>query len=576
MVYFLNRIAYLLFANFAWVFLGIFLYSQEGSPSTTQIEAMQSIFKNRLSQTKSRLDQLEERLNLGVAESTPQAKPTSPVTEKKLYRSSLDFDRNRARSSYRSEFDLSEEDPISEFRFSKRESFLPSWFGKPIPSRPEPPTISSRESRLERISSLSRQKTQPRKTRSSFGKPFFDPSAKPSAKQIPASDSSRPRSSPTSQSTPSSDEPIYPVSRIVLSYGGDLQGLPNLDPLSSIRFQGDGAGAPYIDLGLLLSDFPLESPIRLRSRDLRQISEIIVQFLKSEGFEGIVALVDPSQIDPTSGKDLRSEKDFLLTYNIWVARINEVTLSYAPSDKSETPDRIQRMEALTSDLMNHHNVLGQPFTTSFKRSVSRLGRSPARNTRLLLTPSTRPGEVEAVVEIKEDKNLAITAGASNSGSPTTGEWLFRGNLLAHQLTHREDPADFSWMISDTGQRLGLGGGYVIPLVQPGVLDLSLRTAYKEYDGTSFAVTQIDFEGTSWIADLALMGAPLDWESADSSLTYEVGLGFEKVESYNSILFDASANFLTLRLGLTHEQSTGIARSLSSVVLSSNLSSQRRG
>ena len=74
MVYFLNRIAYLLFANFAWVFLGIFLYSQEGSPSTTQIEAMQSIFKNRLSQTKSRLDQLEERLNLGVGiDSTSKA-----------------------------------------------------------------------------------------------------------------------------------------------------------------------------------------------------------------------------------------------------------------------------------------------------------------------------------------------------------------------------------------------------------------------------------------------------------------------------------------------------------------------
>ena len=155
--------------------LSISLYSQEGSPSTTQIEAMQSIFKNRLSQTKSRLDQLEERLNLGVAESTPQAKPTSPVTEKKLNRSSLDFDRNRARSSYRSEFDLPEEDPISEFRFSKRESFLPSWFGKPMPSRPEPPTISSRESRLERISSLSSPKAQPRKPRLSFGRPIINP-----------------------------------------------------------------------------------------------------------------------------------------------------------------------------------------------------------------------------------------------------------------------------------------------------------------------------------------------------------------------------------------------------------------
>ena len=171
---YLVRIASKVTLSFTFL-LSISLYSQEESPSTTQIEAMQSIFKNRLYQTKSRLDQLEERLNLGVAESTPQAKPTSPVTEKKLKHSSFDFDRNRVRSSYRSEFDLPEEDPISEFRFSKRESFLPSWFGKPIPSRPEAPTISSRESRLERISSLSSKKAHPRKPRLSFGRPIINP-----------------------------------------------------------------------------------------------------------------------------------------------------------------------------------------------------------------------------------------------------------------------------------------------------------------------------------------------------------------------------------------------------------------
>ena len=171
---YLVRIASKVALSFPFL-LSISLHSQERGPSATQIEAMQSIFKNRLSQTKSRLDQLEVRLNLAVAESTPQAKLTSPVTEKKLNRSSLDFDRNRARSSYRSEFDLPEEDPISEFRFSKRESFLPSWFGKPIPSRPEPPTISSRESRLERISSLSSKKAHPRKPRLSFGRPIINP-----------------------------------------------------------------------------------------------------------------------------------------------------------------------------------------------------------------------------------------------------------------------------------------------------------------------------------------------------------------------------------------------------------------
>ena len=177
--------------------------------------------------------------------------------------------------------------------------------------------------------------------------------------------------------------------------------------------------------------------------------------------------------------------------------------------------------------------------------------------------------MEAVVEIKEDKNPP-----SPQGHPIPKPDYWRVALSGQPPGSSIDAPGRSggFFLDDFRYRSASrsGWGYVIPLVQPGVLDLSLRTAYKEYDGTSFAVTQIDFENVpdhgslpSWV--------PLTGNPPIAPLP-EVGLGFEKVESYNSILFDASANFLTLRLGLTHEQSTGIARSLSSVVLSSNLSS----
>ena len=118
--------------------------------------------------------------------------------------------------------------------------------------------------------------------------------------------------------------------------------------------------------------------------------------------------------------------------------------------------------------------------------------------------------MDAVVEVREQKNLAFSLGASNSGSPTTGEWLINGMAQTHELTHNDDPADFSWVISDTGERYGFSGGYMIPLVQPGVLDLSLRSTYTEYGG-QFACDSLEFEGSSWAADLTLRGSPLGWE-----------------------------------------------------------------
>ena len=220
-------------------------------------------------------------------------------------------------------------------------------------------------------------------------------------------------------------------------------------------------------------------------------------------------MVKPTQIDPTNGADLRGSGDTTLEIIIWVGRISTVHLAYSGTGDTNRTER--KIENVLSHQMWKQRVLGQPLRKEFKKTVKRLGRSPSKSSRLLLLPGDRPGEVEGVVEIKENKRTEFSVGVANKGSPSTGEWLWNGNFRLHELTRSNDPADFSWTVSDTGQRFGLGIGYRVPLVKPGILDLGIRGMYGEYDGSSFALTPIEFEGSSTSLDLSLMGNPLSWK-----------------------------------------------------------------
>ena len=362
----------------------------------------------------------------------------------------------------------------------------------------------------------------------------------------------------------------YSVMPLVISYGGDSQGLPTLNELKKIRFPHSRKGG-LIDLGGLMNPSTGMNPFLLSTEELREISQICIHYLKESGMEGMVAMVNPAQIDPTTGADLRSPGETGLEIKIWVARINNVHLDYSGSgDENRTQ---QKVEKVVAKQMWKQRVLGQPLTQKFKKTVKRLGRSPAKSSRLLLLPGDRPGEVEAVVEVKEQKRTQFSVGVANNGSPSTGKWLWNGQFRLHELTRSDDPVDISWTVSDTGQRYGLGLGYRVPLVQPGVLDLGITGMYSEYDGSSFALTPIDFQGSSTNLDLALYGNPLSWEKEKSNFSYQLGMNYEKVESYNSIFQEnAGGSFFTPRFSLSVESKGEIVRSIGSIVLRSNLSS----
>tara|TARA_B110000008_G_C16969346_1_gene563284 strand:- start:17 stop:1915 length:1899 start_codon:yes stop_codon:yes gene_type:complete len=416
------------------------------------------------------------------------------------------------------------------------------------------------------FSTRATKKVEPEK---SFDELFPLPGA-PVNKVEPSSDP-RTETIPTLPPKPAENIPEeYSVMPLVISYGGDSQGLPPLNELKKIRFPHSRKGG-LIDLGGLMNPSTGMNPFLLSTEELREISQICIHYLKESGLEGMVAMVNPSQIDPSTGADLRSPGETVLEIKIWVARINTVHLAYSGSgDENKTR---QKLENVLAGQMWKQRVLGQPLTEKFKKTVKRLGRSPSKSSRLLLLPGNRPGEVEGVVEIKEQKLTQTSLGVANNGSPTTGEWLWNGQFRLHELSRSDDPLDLSFTVSETGERFGVGLGYRVPLVQPGILDLSVRGNYGEYDGSSFALTPIHFEGSSMSADLALHGNPLSWESEKGSLGYQIGFNYERVKARNSIFQEnAEGTFLTPRISLFRERKGRIIRSLASVTLKSNLGS----
>ena len=115
----------------------------------------------------------------------------------------------------------------------------------------------------------------------------------------------------------------YEVDRISFAYGGKSEDLPSLEPLRDAFLN-----LSFTDGSVLLGSLmePGDKPMMVSYRDLHLLGEVPVQYLKSRGYEGLVAFPDPNQIDPVSGKDLRVGDDTSLRILVWVSRLKRVKL----------------------------------------------------------------------------------------------------------------------------------------------------------------------------------------------------------------------------------------------------------
>jgi len=356
----------------------------------------------------------------------------------------------------------------------------------------------------------------------------------------------------------------YPVSKIEFAYGKELEGLPSLSELGNATVAlGDPENEILLDE--LLQGIP--DPLDLSYKDLYKLCEVPLHFLKAVNFEGIVAYPDANDIDPVSGEDLRSEGDKTLTIRVWISQLGNVSMQFEQPEKREN----LRISKSVKSYIQAGEFEGKPIRKDLLNALKRMSSHSSRTSKVVLAANEETKMVDAVIKVEEKSNRPnFFLSASNSGSDSTGEWLFSAAYFNDQLTGLDDTLTLSYICSNTWERHGLNIGYFIPFFPQKTFSVGLNTGYSTYDSSTFAVSQINFDGDMFSLDTSLMFDPVALRGDDASLGFEIGLNFENVSAFNSILGSASFNTLTPRVGMKLDTQGKYRMSRSSLFLKGNV------
>jgi len=365
------------------------------------------------------------------------------------------------------------------------------------------------------------------------------------------------------EATPKGLESFYPVTKIFFKYGNVVSGLPNLNDLDEAYIQVGKADREY---SLLQLRQGLSSPIQISESELFKLSEIPLHFLKKEGYEGVVALVDPTLIDPVNAQDLRKSGNYELTIEVWVSVLESVELESDGLRKNES----LRIEKSIQNYVGRSNVTGSPVKKSFFTEIKQRGNHSSRSSQVILSAGSQPGMVKAVVRNKRQDSDHFSLSVSNSGSPSTGKWIFNGLAKSNQLTGIDDSLQVNYSVSNTGEKQGLSGRYYIPFLPQEKLGLGLSLGYSSYDASTFAITQIDFNGQNLYADIALSAKSKPLEEFGLRAGFEIGLRVENVKAFNSLTSSADVSMLTPRISANLEQKNKYRYANTSVSLGGNI------
>ena len=358
----------------------------------------------------------------------------------------------------------------------------------------------------------------------------------------------------------------YPVSKISFIFGQTHPSLPNLEVLARVLTP-FGSGENEVTLADLMRG--ASGVLKMDDRDLYNLAEIPVHLLKDHGFEGVLAFPNPKMIDPVSGQDLRVAGDASLEIVVWCSILDEVVVE----GKGLLPKERERLEQRIAGFVEEEELLGEPVMNGLVEYLSDVTSHASRNSRVVLSAGSEPGKVRAVVQTRRNKRANFSISTSNSGSESTGEWLFNFAARTDQLSGRDDQVGINYTISNTGERHSLVGSYYIPLVRPEFTTLGVGVGYSSYDASTFAVTHVDFEGDNLYLDLSLNGKPNIFLGENLSSGIEFGLRLENVSAFNSLFGNAvDATMVTPRVSLSFDSKGTYRAGMSRASLFGNMSS----
>jgi hypothetical protein len=307
-----------------------------------------------------------------------------------------------------------------------------------------------------------------------------------------------------------SDGPTYAVEHLEIVYDEARTDLPDPESLLATEvwlsptpsgFVAPRPGAPMEETRL--NALPEEA--RFHASALRSISEAVVRAVEASGIGGILVTVDPEDLAPRSGRDIRAPGRSNLRFLVFWGRIAEVhTVARGERFEGEAEgDRIDRPE---HRLLGERSPLaaGDPVRLDVLHEfVARQNRHPGRLVRPRLSPGDEPGTTYLDYEVAELEPWYGFAQISDTGTDETTIWRTRFGFAHHQVTGNEDILRIDYLTGDFDQvHVGIAS-YEAPLLGSEFWRYRLEGAYSKFDATELGFLLRRFKGTQWHAKAEL-------------------------------------------------------------------------
>ncbi len=223
--------------------------------------------------------------------------------------------------------------------------------------------------------------------------------------------------------------------------------------------------------------------------DLRQAARVVQDLYAQAGYGGVVAYLPPQQLN-----------NGLVQIDVIEGHLAQVRI--AGNRQFDDASIRASLPAL---------VLGQtPRIRELDTQIELANENPARQTRVLLQPGVKPGEVEARVSVREEPVQRWTLGLDTTGNTHTGRARASVGWRDANLSGRDDVASVQWQTAPANpSRVNvLAGGYHLPMYARSLV-LDAYAAYSDVDnGTATTpVGDLQFNGRGRALGMRL-GRPL--------------------------------------------------------------------
>ncbi len=349
-------------------------------------------------------------------------------------------------------------------------------------------------------------------------------------------------------------------------------------PSAAVRYGGlVGPGGGVRDVPVTLSQ--VKTPETFSGDALQAIYVALVGQLNKRGIYGVFVVVDPDQLNPSTGEDLRKGATEL-TLLVYASEVRQVRTIVKPVAKFPFKAPSTSLDDTKYRKITTHSPL-QPAAKDKPGSLlqreklqdylDRINRFPGRRVDVAITASGEGAGVilDYIVHV-ERPPVYLFDQTSNTGTEASGTWRTRAGVEVRQLAGLDDILDLSAEASLSSATYSFFGSYQFTPLFPDKLKLKAYGGYGRFFAEDVGFDLAQFIGRSGTAGLLAIYTPFYFKGFPLDLI--LGVEYRNVDISNVGTFpqEGKTNFLLPTAGVSTDKTTDLYSFFGSLQVEANL------